>query len=122
MPLKIAFVGGGSLGFTRRLIQDLLCVPEFQDSHFFLMDINRRNLEMTAALIRRDIEFNRFSARVSTSVDRKAALSGADYVFCVIRQQKIDFDLRSGKTSRFQSFGMIDFDGFVGLKNLPSLV
>lgn len=86
MSLKIAFIGGGSLGFTRRLIQDLLCVPEFQDSHFSLMDISKRNLEMTAALIKRDIEFNGFPAKVSTSTDRKKALTGADYVFCVIRQ------------------------------------
>jgi len=86
MPLKIAFIGGGSLGFTRRLIQDLLCVPEFQDSHFSLMDISKRNLDMTAALIKRDIEFNGFPAKVSTSTERKTALLGADYVFCVIRQ------------------------------------
>jgi len=27
MPLKIAMIGAGSIGFTRRLMQDLLAVP-----------------------------------------------------------------------------------------------
>ena len=29
MPLKIAMIGAGSIGFTRRLMGDLLTVPEF---------------------------------------------------------------------------------------------
>ena len=31
MPLKIAMIGAGSVGFTRRLMTDLLTVPEFGD-------------------------------------------------------------------------------------------
>ncbi len=29
MPLKIALIGAGSIGFTRRLMGDLLTVPYF---------------------------------------------------------------------------------------------
>ena len=34
MPLKIAMIGAGSIGFTRRLMADLLTVPEFADTIF----------------------------------------------------------------------------------------
>ena len=43
MTLKIAMIGAGSVGFTRRLMTDLLAVPEFADTHFALMDISERN-------------------------------------------------------------------------------
>ena len=29
MPFKITFIGAGSIGFTRKLLQDVLGVPEF---------------------------------------------------------------------------------------------
>lgn len=31
MSFKVAFIGAGSLGFTRGLLRDLLSVPEFSD-------------------------------------------------------------------------------------------
>ena len=59
MPLKIAMIGAGSVGFTRRLMTDLLTVPEFADTHFALMDISARNLSMVAQLCERDISGER---------------------------------------------------------------
>jgi alpha-galactosidase len=85
MPVKIAFIGAGSLGFTRRLVHDLLCVPELQDSHFALMDISAKNLAMTAGLIERDIKHNGFPAKVSRTTRRREALEGADFIFCIFR-------------------------------------
>lgn len=86
MALRIAFVGAGSIGFTRRLLQDLLAVPEFADTTFAFTDISARNLDMVARLCRRDIAANRLSARIEATRDRRAALAGADYVICTIRQ------------------------------------
>ena len=31
MSFKVAFIGAGSVGFIRRLLSDLLTVPEFHD-------------------------------------------------------------------------------------------
>ena len=45
MPLKIAMIGAGSIGFTRRLMGDLLTVPEFPET-FALSDINLHNSKM----------------------------------------------------------------------------
>ena len=34
MSIKVAFIGAGSVGFTRRLFRDILTVPEFADTEF----------------------------------------------------------------------------------------
>ena len=86
MPLKIAMIGAGSIGFTRRLMGDLLTVPEFADTTFAFTDINEHNLDMIGQLARRDIEGNGLPARVETTTDRRRAVSDADYVICTIRQ------------------------------------
>ena len=103
MPLKIAFIGAGSVGFTRRLMRDLLAVPEFADTRFAFTDIDARNLDMVAQLCRRDIEGNHLPATIETTLDRRAAVADADYVFTVIRQggleafqTDIDIPLRYG--------------------------
>jgi alpha-galactosidase len=46
MPLRIAMIGAGSIGFTRRLMHDILAVPEFADTTFAFMDIDPINLDM----------------------------------------------------------------------------
>ena len=86
MPIKVAMIGAGSIGFTRRLMQDILTVPELQDTVFSLTDISAHNLDMVAQLCRRDIEANGVNARVDATVDRRAAIADADYVICMIRQ------------------------------------
>ncbi len=86
MPIKIAMIGAGSVGFTRRLMQDILTVPELADTHFSLSDISQHNMDMVTQLCRRDIEANSLPATVEATVDRRAALAGADYVLCTIRQ------------------------------------
>lgn len=80
MPLKVAFIGAGSVGFTRRLVQDLLVVPEFAQTHFALHDIDKGNLDRIAQILRKDIKANKLPAKLSTSLQRRRALEGADYV------------------------------------------
>jgi alpha-galactosidase len=63
MALKIAMIGAGSIGFTRRLVRDIVTVPELTDTTFAMTDISQRNLDMVAQLCRRDIEVNELPAR-----------------------------------------------------------
>lgn len=86
MPLKVAFLGAGSIGFTRGLVRDLLTVPELADTVFAFTDISQRNLDMVTQLCRRDIAFNGLPATIEATLDRQRALAGADYVICTIRQ------------------------------------
>jgi alpha-galactosidase len=86
MSIKVAMIGAGSIGFTRRLMHDLLAVPEFADTTFAFMDISERNLDMVTQLARRDIEANRLPARVEPTLSQREAISDADYIICMIRQ------------------------------------
>ncbi len=84
--MKIAVIGAGPVGFTRRLLQDVLTVPELTDTHFAFLDIPPHNMEMVTQLCRRDIEANGLPVTVSVTTDRRAAVAEADYVLCLIRQ------------------------------------
>jgi alpha-galactosidase len=86
MPIKIAMIGAGSIGFTRKLMQDVLTVPELQDTVFSFTDLSRSNLDMVTKLCRRDIRANQLPARVEATTNRRKALAEADYVICMIRQ------------------------------------
>lgn len=90
MPLKIAMIGAGSIGFTRRLMHDLLAVPEFADTEFALMDISERNLDMVRQICQRDIDSNGLPATLTPTLDRREAIKDADYVICMIRQGGLD--------------------------------
>ncbi len=50
MSIKIAMIGAGSIGFTRRLMRDILTVPELQDTEFAFTDISKENLDMVTQL------------------------------------------------------------------------
>ena len=85
MGIKITIIGAGSLGFTRRLTHDVLCVPELQDAEFVLHDISEPNLDMIYRLLDRDIKAAGIAATVSKDLDRRRALEGANYVICCVR-------------------------------------
>jgi len=86
VPVKIAFIGAGSITFTRNLVRDILTVPELTDTTFAFTDISTRNLDMAAQLLRHDAEHHKLPARIESTTDRRRALAGADYVICTIRQ------------------------------------
>ena len=83
--IRIAMIGAGSVGFTRKLVMDVLAIPELRDTEFRLMDISEENLEMAASLCRKMISDNKLPAKVIATTNRKAALDNADYVFCTVR-------------------------------------
>ncbi len=90
MSFKIAMIGAGSIGFTRRLVQDLMTVPEFGDIHLALTDINQESLDRITQVIRQDLRANQLSPTVTATTDRRQALGGAKYVLCTIRAGDLD--------------------------------
>ncbi len=86
MSIKIAMVGAGSIGFTRRLMRDILAVPELADTTFAFTDINESNLDMVTQLCQKDIETSGVPAKLVSTLDRRAAFADSDYVICMIRQ------------------------------------
>ena len=86
MSFKIAFIGAGSIGFTRKLLGDLLTVPEFDSLEVALCDISEPNLDMIRQLAERDIRANGLErVKLSATTDRREAIAGARYVFCTVR-------------------------------------
>ena len=86
MKFKIAFIGAGSIGFTRRLLTDLMCVPEFKgELDIWFMDINRQNLDMVTELCQRDMDENGLDCKIHSTLNRREALTDAKYVICCAR-------------------------------------
>lgn len=82
---KVAFIGAGSIGFTRGLLKDILSVPEFQDIDVSFTDINEHNLSMVTQLCQRDIDSNGLSIKIQSTLDRREAFTGAKYVINCVR-------------------------------------
>jgi alpha-galactosidase len=82
---KIAVIGAGSIGFTRKLFSDILSVPEFADIEFALTDISQHNLEMIETILKRTVEANRLPTKVTATTDRRKAIEGARYVISCVR-------------------------------------
>ncbi len=82
---KITFIGAGSIGFTRKLLQDILAVPELQDIQVAFTDIDQKNLDMVTQLCQRDIDANGLNIKIQSTTDRRSALTGAKYVINAVR-------------------------------------
>ena len=80
MSPKIAFVGAGSVVFTQNLLGDILAFPELAESEIALHDIDEERLETARVLAQSVGEALGARPRVTASLDRRAALEGADYV------------------------------------------
>lgn len=85
MSFKVAFIGAGSIGFTRGLLRDVLTVSEFKDIQIAFTDINEQNLDMVTKLCQRDIDENGLNIKIQATIDRREALKNAKYVFNVVR-------------------------------------
>jgi alpha-galactosidase len=81
---KIAFIGAGSLGFTRDLVRDILTFPLLQDATLSLMDIDPERLEFARRSVQRIIDMGKYPAKVSATLDRVEALRDADIVLVTI--------------------------------------
>jgi alpha-galactosidase len=89
MP-KIAFIGAGSLGFTRGLVRDLLTFPLLEASDIYLMDIDPERLDFAQKSVQRIVNMGKYPARVHATLDRIEALRDADYVLCTILAGDVD--------------------------------
>ena len=79
MP-RVAIVGAGSVTFTRILVADLLSYPALSEIELALHDIDRRRLDVAEALVR-----GLGAKHVRTTLDRREALDGADYVLFTVQ-------------------------------------
>jgi alpha-galactosidase len=81
---KITFIGAGSLGFTRKLVRDILTFPRLEDATLTLMDIDAERLDFSQRAVQRIVDLGEYPATVEATMDRAAALEGADVVLVTI--------------------------------------
>jgi alpha-galactosidase len=87
---RIAFIGAGSVVFTRNLVRDILTFPLLRDATLVLMDIDDERLAFAEQSVRGIIERGRYPARVEATRDRVAALTGSDVVICTILAHPVE--------------------------------
>jgi alpha-galactosidase len=87
---KFAFIGGGSFGFTRKLVKDILTFPAFRDAEIALMDINEERLDYIKKACEKIVKAGNYPAKITATTDRVEALKGADGVLCTILNGDVD--------------------------------
>ena len=85
MPPKIAFVGAGSVEFTKNLLGDIFTFPELAAADIALHDIDAGRLEAAEAIARWTNESVGAAATITSSRDRREALAGAEYVINMVQ-------------------------------------
>ncbi|HJQ28482.1 MAG TPA: hypothetical protein VJ827_04025, partial [Rubrobacter sp.] len=83
--LKIAFIGAGSVVFTKSLMTDTLSFPELHGTTIALHDIDPERLETAGMMARWTSEQLGADAKVEEHLDRRAALEGADFVVNMVQ-------------------------------------
>ncbi len=84
MP-KIAMIGAGSQIFTKTLAMDIFATPALRSSDIRLMSRTKPKFDRMEQFLRRVIRENDLPATVHSTLDRREALRGADYVICMIQ-------------------------------------
>ncbi len=84
--MKVTLVGAGSTVFAKNLLGDLLSFPELADGAVVaLMDVDAERLRVSRVVAERIVAGVGADARVEATLDRRAALVGADYVFTLMQ-------------------------------------
>jgi len=81
----ITFLGAGSVVFTRELLADILSFDELRDVTLALHDIDPERLATAEAIARQTADQLGCHPAITTSLDRRRALDGADFVINAIQ-------------------------------------
>ncbi len=81
----IAFIGAGSTVFAKNLLGDILSFPELADATIRLMDIDPERLNTTRLVAERIARALGAHPRIEATLDRRAALAGANYVITMFQ-------------------------------------
>jgi alpha-galactosidase len=77
---SVVFLGAGSVEFTRELLADLLGFPELAGMRIVLLDIDPERLATAEAIAARTAAQLGVAPQIVATLDRRAALDGADFV------------------------------------------
>jgi alpha-galactosidase len=127
--VKVAFIGAGSVEFTRNVVTDLCYLTDLYGGlEFSLHDIDGERLAHAETMTRRIIDQSGAAASVTASLDRLTAIDGADYVVNEIqvggyRATRTDFDIPARYGVRQTIGDTLGIGGiFRGLRTIPVLI
>ena len=82
---RIAFVGAGSVVFTKNLLGDILAMPALREVEIVLHDIDADRLDTAEAMAHYVAGERGASPRISAHLDRRSALDGSDFVLNMVQ-------------------------------------
>ena len=88
--MKISFIGAGSVQFTTAVVHDITTYPALDHAEICLMDIDAYRLEKISACVQRIQREMGSNIRITSTMSREEALTGADAVVCTVFNGDID--------------------------------
>ena len=126
---RIVFLGAGSTVFAKNLLGDILSYPELADANIVLHDINPERLRTSEIVARRVAQVLDAHPTIESTVDRRAALDGADYAISMIQVAGykpgtvIDFEIPKKYGLRQTIADTLGIGGIMrGLRTIPVLL
>lgn len=128
MP-KITFIGAGSTVFAKNLMGDILSFPELSHSTITLHDIDPERLRTSEIVAHKVAQTLGVRPKIETTLDRRAALDGANYAICMIQVAGykpgtvIDFEIPKKYGLRQTIADTLGIGGIMrGLRTIPVLL
>ncbi|HET9085079.1 MAG TPA: alpha-glucosidase/alpha-galactosidase [Candidatus Limnocylindrales bacterium] len=125
---RIVLVGAGSVEFTRNLLGDILSYPELADANIVLHDIDGDRLATAEKMARWTASALGANPTLEAHLDRRAALTGADFVIDTIqvggaRATQLDFEIPRRYGLQYTINDTINVGGVMrGLRSIPVIL
>ena len=125
---RIVLVGAGSVEFTRNLLGDILSYPELADATIVLHDIDADRLATAERMADWTAGALGATPRVEAHLDRRSALTGADFVIDTIqvggaRATELDFAIPGRYGLQYTINDTINVGGVMrGLRSIPVIL
>ena len=127
--IKLCIIGAGSSEFTKRIVTDLLLMPEFSSMKLALMDIDTERLRVSELIVGAIARQIGATPSITMHTDRREALQGAHFVQSSIQVggydpgTKIDFEIPKKYGLRQTIADTLGMGGIMrGLRTVPVLV
>ena len=126
MP-KIVLIGVGSYVFGTRYNFRHSLYPALKGSTLSLMDIDKERLDLFTAYAKKLIQQQKADLKIESTLDRREALEGADYVIVSIRSggwpvHNKNRDITMKRGLEIQSDAMGVGGVFSGLRHIPDIL
>jgi alpha-galactosidase len=87
---KIAMIGAGSQIFCKTLSMDIMATPALKDSEIWLMSRTKPKIDRMEKFLKKVVKENKLPTKIYSTLDRKKALDGADFVIVMIQVGGLD--------------------------------